>query len=67
MQPKDDTIERMPKQVSLGQNTGPLAQQFVCRADVPEERECPTCGLEMRLWAGFYRCRNCGFKESCCF
>lgn len=28
---------------------------------------CPQCACLMRLWAGFYRCRNCGFKESCCF
>lgn len=29
--------------------------------------ECPSCGLALRLWAGFYRCPNCGYKESCCF
>ncbi len=32
-----------------------------------DERECPVCQAQMRLWAGFYRCRHCGFKESCCF
>jgi len=29
--------------------------------------ECPLCAATMRLWAGFYRCPNCGYKESCCF
>jgi predicted RNA-binding Zn-ribbon protein involved in translation (DUF1610 family) len=28
---------------------------------------CPACGEAMRLWANYHRCRNCGFKESCCF
>jgi hypothetical protein len=28
---------------------------------------CPACGDEMRLWANYHRCRNCGYKESCCF
>jgi hypothetical protein len=32
-----------------------------------EETECPLCTATMRLWAGFYRCPNCGYKESCCF
>lgn len=32
-----------------------------------ETAECPACGRHMRLWAGFYRCSACGFKESCCF
>ena len=32
-----------------------------------EEAECPLCAEMMRLWAGFYRCANCGYKESCCF
>jgi|HigsolmetaAR202D_1030399.scaffolds.fasta_scaffold00044_62 predicted RNA-binding Zn-ribbon protein involved in translation (DUF1610 family) len=45
----------------------PTEQPQSCQIELPEERECPNCGLEMRLWAGFYRCRNCGFKESCCF
>ncbi len=43
------------------------AGQLRCQVDLPDERECPNCGLQMRLWAGFYRCRNCGFQESCCF
>lgn len=33
----------------------------------PEAAVCPSCGCTMHLWAGFYRCRNCGYKESCCF
>jgi hypothetical protein len=37
-----------------------------CEAAV-EEAECPQCAGVMRLWAGFYRCPNCGYKESCCF
>jgi hypothetical protein len=32
-----------------------------------DEAACPSCGAEMRLWANYYRCRTCGFKESCCF
>lgn len=32
-----------------------------------DERECPVCQARMRLWAGCYRCRYCGCKESCCF
>lgn len=28
---------------------------------------CPGCGAELRLWANYHRCRNCGYKESCCF
>jgi|GEM_PF-2415292 len=36
-----------------------------CRADAPVT--CPACNSPMRLWAAYYRCRNCGYKESCCF
>ncbi|MBK9715231.1 MAG: hypothetical protein IPO81_28675 [Kouleothrix sp.] len=32
-----------------------------------EEAECPQCEGTMRLWANYYRCSNCGYKESCCF
>ncbi|ACL24356.1 hypothetical protein Cagg_1449 [Chloroflexus aggregans DSM 9485] len=32
-----------------------------------DQRECPVCQTLMILWAGFYRCQHCGFKESCCF
>lgn len=32
-----------------------------------EESECPKCASLMRLWANYYRCPNCGYKESCCF
>jgi hypothetical protein len=38
-----------------------------CVAAPDEEAECPLCNRLMRLWAGFYRCPNCGYKESCCF
>jgi hypothetical protein len=45
----------------------PARSQAACKAERPEQSTCPACGVAMRLWAGFYRCRNCGFKESCCF
>ncbi len=38
-----------------------------CAAARREEEICPVCAATMRLWAGFYRCGQCGFKESCCF
>ena len=38
-----------------------------CAAAPREEAECPLCAGVMRPWAGFYRCPNCGYKESCCF
>jgi hypothetical protein len=38
-----------------------------CSTPSDEEAECPQCEGTMRLWAGFYRCPNCGYKESCCF
>jgi hypothetical protein len=37
-----------------------------CQRDTSES-SCPSCGAEMRLWANYYRCRTCGYKESCCF
>lgn len=40
-------------------------EQQACPAT--EAAECPQCAGTMRLWAGFYRCPNCGYKESCCF
>ena len=33
----------------------------------PEENPCPQCGGPMVWIAGGPRCKNCGFKESCCF
>ena len=46
-------------------------EQTKAKQDAPippaEEAECPQCAGAMRLWAGFYRCPNCGYKESCCF
>jgi hypothetical protein len=47
------------------QTTEPRNARAACAAD--EQAECPRCAGSMRLWAGFYRCPNCGFKESCCF
>jgi hypothetical protein len=41
--------------------------QPACPSNPVEEAECPQCAGTMRLWAGFYRCPNCGYKESCCF
>jgi hypothetical protein len=38
-----------------------------CAAAADEMAECPQCAERMRLWASFYRCPNCGYKESCCF
>jgi len=38
-----------------------------CAAAPDEAAECPQCAERMRLWASFYRCPNCGYKESCCF
>jgi hypothetical protein len=38
-----------------------------CAAAPEEAAECPLCAETMRLWASFYRCPNCGYKESCCF
>lgn len=32
-----------------------------------EDPACPACGDQLRLWANYHRCRNCGYKESCCF
>jgi hypothetical protein len=36
-------------------------------ADDSGATTCPACGSTMRLWANYHRCRNCGYKESCCF
>ena len=38
-----------------------------CPSAHDDEAECPRCKQAMRLWAGYYRCPNCGYKESCCF
>ncbi len=45
------------------------AQPVVFLADDGRDGEqtCPRCAAQMHLWAGFYRCRCCGYKESCCF
>ncbi|MCS6883319.1 MAG: hypothetical protein RMK84_19685 [Oscillochloridaceae bacterium] len=39
----------------------------LCQPATAEAAICPNCGTELHLWASFHRCRNCGFKESCCF
>lgn len=45
---------------------GPVAGRAeLCRSEAAAE--CPACASPMRLWAAYYRCRNCGYKESCCF
>jgi hypothetical protein len=33
----------------------------------PEENPCPQCGGPMVWVSGGPRCKQCGFKESCCF
>jgi hypothetical protein len=40
-----------------------------CRRNLasPKPVDCPSCGSPMHLWANYHRCRNCGYKESCCF
>ena len=43
------------------------AKASVCAREQDAETACPSCGTEMRLWANYYRCRTCGYKESCCF
>jgi hypothetical protein len=43
------------------------ADRPACVAAPDEAAECPQCAETMRLWASFYRCPNCGYKESCCF
>jgi hypothetical protein len=42
-------------------------QRPACTAAPDETAECPRCAEAMRLWANYYRCPNCGYKESCCF
>jgi hypothetical protein len=44
----------------------PAARPATC-APAAEAVPCPACGETMRLWANYHRCRNCGYKESCCF
>ena len=49
----------------MSEATEETEEKQTCAA--AEEAECPLCAGAMRLWAGFYRCPNCGYKESCCF
>ncbi len=49
-------------------NTRPSGPAAGAVARPPHESEpCPACGAALRLWANYHRCRNCGYKESCCF
>lgn len=50
--------------VAPGQQSQPAP---ACAQAPADEATCPACGATMRLWANYYRCRTCGFKESCCF
>ncbi len=60
-QEADVTAELMP-------DTPPTpAAPPSCPPLTREESECPKCAGQMRLWANYYRCPNCGYKESCCF
>ena len=43
-----------------------IASQPSCPS-LDNEAECPRCKQAMHVWAGYYRCANCGYKESCCF
>lgn len=45
----------------------PAPPVFLRRPATAEAAICPGCGAELHRWASFHRCRNCGFKESCCF
>jgi DNA-directed RNA polymerase subunit RPC12/RpoP len=47
----------------------PTDEARACLAAVPDDDEsvCPHCDTQMKLWANYYRCPNCGYKESCCF
>jgi hypothetical protein len=56
--------ERAPLSRDEPPPTAPAASLCPPRGD---EATCPACGATMRLWANYYRCRTCGFKESCCF
>lgn len=50
-----------------GPATSAAAPPAPCRPQAEERTVCPGCGEIMRLWANYHRCRNCGYKESCCF
>jgi hypothetical protein len=57
-------IDKQPGWLTLSNEE---SQGTTCHEVSREEAECPQCQATMRLWAGFYRCPNCGYKESCCF
>ena len=51
----------------MSESTEEIEEQPSCPPAPREEAECPQCEGAMRLWANYYRCPNCGYKESCCF
>ncbi|MBX0329610.1 hypothetical protein K2Z83_18225 [Oscillochloris sp. ZM17-4] len=62
--------ERSQARPSADAEGAPAARKgSACRREQghPDTVECPSCGSPMRLWANYHRCRNCGYKESCCF
>src|SRR5262249_20653600 len=64
-------IATMPKTTDKTEHPQPSPERRderpACATAPGETSECPRCAGTMRLWAGFYRCPNCGYKESCCF
>jgi hypothetical protein len=60
-----------PAAAPTSREAPPAAPPARCATGAPrtadEGAHCPACGETMRLWANYHRCRNCGYKESCCF
>ena len=65
--PMEQTDRLKEEQPAYHVSPEPREKQPACDTSSREEAECPLCVGRMRLWAGFYRCPNCGYKESCCF
>ena len=63
----EQTDQLKEEQLACDTRLQPKEEQPACDTPPYEEAECPLCTGSMRLWAGFYRCPNCGYKESCCF
>lgn len=57
--PEAPADARAPRRPQPGAACAPRARD--------EAAACPACGAELRLWANYQRCANCGYKESCCF
>lgn len=55
-----------PQQQTPAERPSAATTAAACRP-AHDETACPACGATMHLWANYYRCRTCGFKESCCF